>query len=150
MGIPCTEPAYIYEYNQSVLANMTMPHSVLNKKSNSIEFPFFREGSAKDEWRTTYVNTNENPAILWRSPSLQGRSVRTLLLCFCTISKIRWFVSVVEVQLHLKHSVFFIFNIVVDVGLVLNHELSEIVIGFMYSYQWVFECFPWQRVSLLG
>ena len=62
--IPCKEPAYIYWDNQLVLANTKMPHSVLKKKSNSIEFPFFREGSAKDEWRTTYVNTNENPAIL--------------------------------------------------------------------------------------
>ena len=49
MGIPYKEPAYIYGYNQSVLANTIMPHSVLKKKSNSIAFHFVREGSAKDE-----------------------------------------------------------------------------------------------------
>ena len=62
MGIPCTEPAFVYGDNQSVLANTTMPHSVLKKKSSSIAYHFVREGSARDEWRTTYVNTHDNPA----------------------------------------------------------------------------------------
>ena len=42
----------------------------------------------------------------WPSPSLQGRGVKSLLVCFCTISKIRWFVGGLEVRLHLNHSVF--------------------------------------------
>ena len=46
--------------------------------------------------------------IWWWSPSLQERSVRSLLVCFCTISKIRWFVGGVEVRLHLNHSVRFL------------------------------------------
>ena len=49
MGIPCTEPAYNYQNNQLVLANTTIPHSVLKKKSKSIAFHFVREGSVKDE-----------------------------------------------------------------------------------------------------
>ena len=64
MGIPVTGPAYIYGDNQSVLANTTIPDSTLKKKSQSIAYHFVREGSARDEWRTTYVNTNENEADL--------------------------------------------------------------------------------------
>jgi hypothetical protein len=43
-----------------VLANTTIPDSTLRKKSQSIAYHFVREGSARDEWRTSYVNTNEN------------------------------------------------------------------------------------------
>jgi hypothetical protein len=64
MGIPCEGPAYIYGDNQSVLANTTIPDSVLKKKSQSIAYHFVREGSARDEWRTAYVNTHENESDL--------------------------------------------------------------------------------------
>jgi hypothetical protein len=56
MGIPCEGPAYISGDNQSVLANTTIPDSVLKKKSQSIAYHFVHEGSARDEWRTAYVN----------------------------------------------------------------------------------------------
>ena len=72
MGIWCMEPAYVYGDNQAVLANTTMPHSVLNKKSNSIAFHFVREGSAKDEWRTAYVNTDINPMDMMTKPLSSG------------------------------------------------------------------------------
>ena len=62
MGIPCEHPSYIYGNNQSVLANTTIPDSALKKKSQSIAYHFVREGVARDEWQTTYVNTNENEA----------------------------------------------------------------------------------------
>ena len=64
MGIPCEGPAYIYGDNQSVLANTTIPDSTLKKKSQSIAYHFMREGSARDEWQTSYVNTNENESDL--------------------------------------------------------------------------------------
>ena len=64
MGIPCDEPTYIYGDNQSVLANASVPESALKKKSQSIAYHFVREGAARDEWRTTYVNTHENEADL--------------------------------------------------------------------------------------
>ena len=64
MGIPCVGPAYIYGDNQSVLANTTIPDSTLKKKSQSIAYHFVREGSARDEWRTSYVNTHENESDL--------------------------------------------------------------------------------------
>ena len=64
MGIPCTDPSFIFGDNQSVLANTTAPDSTLKKKSQSIAYHFVREGVARDEWRTAYVNTHLNPADL--------------------------------------------------------------------------------------
>ena len=64
MGIPCDEPSHIYGDNQSVLANTTMPDSTLKEKSQSIAYHFVREGSARGEWRTAYVNTHDNEADL--------------------------------------------------------------------------------------
>ena len=64
MGIPCEDPMFIYSDNQLVLANTTIPDSTLKKKSQSITYHFVREGTARDKWRTTYVNTHENEADL--------------------------------------------------------------------------------------
>jgi hypothetical protein len=64
MGFPCDNPVYIQGDNQSVLANTTMPNSTLKKKNQSIAYHFIREGAARDEWRTSYVNTHENEADL--------------------------------------------------------------------------------------
>src|SRR5919107_3201178 len=36
MGIPCTDPTYVYGDNKSVLFNTTIPDSTLKKKSQSI------------------------------------------------------------------------------------------------------------------
>jgi hypothetical protein len=64
MGIPCEGPAYIYGDNQSVLASCGIPDSILKKKSQSIAYHFVREGAARGEWRTSYVNTHDNEADL--------------------------------------------------------------------------------------
>ena len=64
MGIPVEGPMYIYGDNQSVLANTTIPDSTLKKKSQSIAYHFVREGVARDEWRTSYVNTHDIEADL--------------------------------------------------------------------------------------
>ena len=64
VGIPVEGPAYIEGDNQSVLANTTIPDSTLKKKSQSIAYHFVREGAARGEWRTTYVNTHKNEADL--------------------------------------------------------------------------------------
>ena len=83
LGIQCQEPTFMYGDNQSVLANTTAPDSTLKKKSNSIAYHFVREGCARDEWRTTYVNTSDNPADLMTKPLPSGekrnRFVRMLL-----------------------------------------------------------------------
>ena len=72
LGIPCDEPSLMYGDNQSVLANTTIPDSALKKKSQSIAYHFVMEGSARDEWRTTYVNTHENEADLLTKPLPNG------------------------------------------------------------------------------
>lgn len=72
MGISCVLPSYVYGDNQSVLANTTVPESTLKKKSQSIAYHFVREGCARDEWRTTYVNTHLNPADLLTKPLPSG------------------------------------------------------------------------------
>ena len=72
MGIPCSEPTFVFGDNQSVLANTTVPSSQLKKKSNSIAYHFVREGCARDEWRMTYVNTHVNPADLFTKPLPSG------------------------------------------------------------------------------
>ena len=64
MGIPIIGHTYVYGDNQSVLFNTTIPDSTLKKKSQSIAYHFIREGVARNEWRTAYVNTNENEADL--------------------------------------------------------------------------------------
>ena len=76
MGIPIIGPAYIHGDNQSVLANTSIPDSTLKKKSQSIEYHFVREGVARDEWRTVYVNTHENPADLLTKPLSAGSKRR--------------------------------------------------------------------------
>ena len=60
MGISCDGPCYIFGDNQSVLNNSSNPDSRLNKKSNSIAYNFVREGVARDEWRCTYVKSENN------------------------------------------------------------------------------------------
>ena len=54
MGINVNELTFVFDDNQSVLANTSPPHSILKKKSSSIANHFVREGVTKDEWRTTY------------------------------------------------------------------------------------------------
>jgi len=68
MGITVDEPAFVFGDNQSVLANTTAPGSTLKKKSNAIAYHFVREECARDEWRTTYINTEENLADLLTKP----------------------------------------------------------------------------------
>ena len=62
MGIPVTNPAFIFGDNRSALWNTTVPDSTLKKKSSSVAYHFVREGVAKNEWRTAYVHTKLNPS----------------------------------------------------------------------------------------
>ena len=61
MGIPVEQSTYIFGDSKSVLHNISSPHSVLKKKSSSILYHFIREGCARNEWMTTYLNTNFYP-----------------------------------------------------------------------------------------
>mmetsp|Transcript_15155 Transcript_15155/g.22347 ORF Transcript_15155/g.22347 Transcript_15155/m.22347 type:complete len:89 (-) Transcript_15155:82-348(-) len=62
MGIPVEGFTYIFGDNKSILSNTQKPPLVLNKKSSSIAYHYVREGVAKDEWHTTYLNTHYNPS----------------------------------------------------------------------------------------
>ena len=78
MGIPVEEPTCIYHDNQSVLANTTIPDSTVMKKSQSIAYHFVHEGAARDECRTSYVNTHENEAGSLTSSNLMVRKEKGL------------------------------------------------------------------------
>jgi len=62
MGIPVGDPTFIYGDNKSGLYNTSLPESTLKKKMMSTAYHFVREGVAKDEWRTTYVKSAQNPS----------------------------------------------------------------------------------------
>lgn len=62
MGIPIEHCSFVSGDNKSVLYNTTLPESTLKKKSHSIAYHYVREGCARDEWRTNYIHTDDNPA----------------------------------------------------------------------------------------
>ena len=70
-GAAIDMPSFIFGDNQSVLSNASLPHSKLKKKIFSITYHFVREGSAKNEWKTTYLHTNLNPSDMF-TKSLPG------------------------------------------------------------------------------
>ena len=72
MGIPFSDPCYVYGDNQSVLYNTTLPESTLKKKSNSIAFHAVREGVATNEWLTGYEPTDSNVSDLLTKPVPAG------------------------------------------------------------------------------
>ena len=76
MGISVELPTYIFGDNQSVLANKSSPYSKLKKKSSSIAFHFVREGVAKSEWKTIYLNTNLNASDML-TKTLPGQEKRS-------------------------------------------------------------------------
>ena len=80
MVIPVEGPTYIYGDNKFVLANTTIPDSTLKKKSQSIAYHFVCEGVARDEWRTSYVNTHDNEADLL-TKQLPHREMRNCFVC---------------------------------------------------------------------
>ena len=76
MGILVELPTYVFGNNKSVFADMSMPQSVLKKKSSSIAYHYVCEGVVKDAWLTVYLHTDSNTAIMGRK-SLPGGIKRT-------------------------------------------------------------------------
>ena len=72
MGIPMEGPAHIFGVNQSVLANTMNPGSVLKKKCAAVAYHLVREGVARGEWVTAYINTHDNIADLLTKPVISG------------------------------------------------------------------------------
>ena len=60
MGIPVNNPVLTYGDNQSVLWNIVVPDSTLKKKSSAVEYHFVREGLARKEGITGYINNSDN------------------------------------------------------------------------------------------
>ena len=83
MGIPVNNPAFIYGDNSSVLWNVSVPDSMLKKRSHGIAYHFCREGCARDEWLATYIDTKINPSDLLTKALPSGedreRKVKSLL-----------------------------------------------------------------------
>ena len=72
MGISCEVSAFAYGDNQTVSHNTRVPELTLKKKNQRIACNIVREVVARDEWRTAYVNPNENEADLLTKPLLSG------------------------------------------------------------------------------
>ena len=60
MGIPVNNTMFTHRENQSVLWNTAVTDSTLNNKSSAVDYKFVREGVARKEWITGYINTSEN------------------------------------------------------------------------------------------
>ena len=78
--------AYIYGDKKPVLVDLGTPHSQLKKKSNSVAYHHVLEGSALDEWRTTYINTHENIADLMTKNLPSGVKRTKFCKMFVTLS----------------------------------------------------------------
>ena len=87
MGIPVNNPCFIFGDNKSVLWNTTVPDSMLKKKTASVSYHFVREGVSSDEWRTTYIKTNDNPAdILTKNLPAGDNRYRKVRMCLYDIN----------------------------------------------------------------
>ena len=62
MVIAVNVTSYIFGDNKYVLCNTTITDSMVKNKAQSISYYLVRGGEKKDEWRTAYINTHDNPA----------------------------------------------------------------------------------------
>jgi hypothetical protein len=60
MGIPLTEPSYIFTDNKSQVPSLTIPELTLKKKCNSIFYHVVRESVAMGESLITHINPDDN------------------------------------------------------------------------------------------
>ena len=68
MGIPFSDPCFLYGDNNSLLYSTTLPESNLKRKINFIAYHAVREGVATGEWLTGYEQTNTNVSYLLTKP----------------------------------------------------------------------------------
>ena len=83
LGVPIDGPTYFFGDNMSVITNITVPESVLRKKSNSIAYHCVREAVAMKEILPAYVNTKSNTSDILKkvlpNGELRDRIVRSIL-----------------------------------------------------------------------
>ena len=82
MGINVNNPTLIYDDNQSVLWNTSVPESALKKKSAAVAYHFCREGAAKREWVTNYCKTSQNPSDMMTKTVVQERKEKIRMLLY--------------------------------------------------------------------
>ena len=79
MGIPFSDPCFVYGDNKLVLYNTTLPESTLKKKCNSVAYHAVREGVSTGEWLTGYEPTDTNVSELLTNP-VPGGDMMTRLV----------------------------------------------------------------------
>ena len=62
LGVPLKDKAYVYGDNLSVIINVSIPESVLKKKTHACYFHFIRELCAASLMSLHKVNSKENRA----------------------------------------------------------------------------------------
>ena len=67
MGIPFSDPCFVYGDKKSVLYNIILHKSTLKKKSNYIDYHAVREVVATGEWLTGYEQTDTNVSDLLKN-----------------------------------------------------------------------------------
>ena len=92
LDIPCEGCTFVYGDNKYVLYNISIPESTLKKKSQGIAYHFVREGCARNEWRTAYVNKHSNPADLLTKPLAAGvkRSGFVRMIIHHLLGEVEW------------------------------------------------------------
>ncbi len=76
MGIPLTEPSFIYADNKSQVTNSTIPESTLKKKCNSICYHVVRESVAMGESLITHIDSEDNLSDLMTKVTRGGKRRR--------------------------------------------------------------------------
>ena len=66
--IPEGKTYFVYGDKQSVLDNTSSPASILKNKLSAMAHNFVREGCAREECQTTYINAYLNVADLITNP----------------------------------------------------------------------------------
>ena len=73
VGIPFSDPCFVYRDNKSVLYNNIWPESNLKKKNNSIDYHAVRERVATGEWLNGYDLKDTNISDLLINPVPGGK-----------------------------------------------------------------------------
>ena len=85
MGIPFSDPCFVYEDNKSILYNTTLPKSTLKKKIKYIAYHVVREGILTGDWLTGYEPMDTNVPDLLTKPVPGGKSKTWIFRVLCII-----------------------------------------------------------------
>ena len=109
MGIPFSDPCFVYGDKKLVLYNIILHKSTLKKKSNYIDYHAVREVVAPGEWLTGYELTDTNVSDLLKN-IVPGGSSKTCLfrgLMYYIILDWLWFFTPWDFTAQMKRFIFF-------------------------------------------